>query len=87
MEQKLAGSTAVHWEILRSLHAAGEVENMDLRDLIDLAKIGGFVTVVVDHQHLSDLVAAYMQMDTQERLVVVRGAETQVSIDNRLQAI
>lgn len=87
MEQKLAGSTAVHWEILSSLHAAGEVENMDLRDLIDLAKIGGFVTVVVDHQRLSELVAAYMQMDTQERLVVVRGAETQVSIDNRLQAI
>lgn len=80
MEQKLAGSTAVHWEILRSLHDAGEVENMELRDLIDLAKIGGFVTVVVDHQRLSELLAELRQMDKQERLAVVRKMELEEMI-------
>lgn len=76
MEEKLVASTAIHWEILRSLHDAGDLEDMELRDLIDLAKLGGFVTIYFDHQRMSELAAELGQMDKQDRLALVRKTES-----------
>ena len=63
-------------EILRCLHAAGELPDATWRDLVDLAKIGGFVQVVIDRERLSGLAAELGQMDKQERLALVRKTET-----------
>lgn len=77
MEQKIAASTVLNMEILRGLQAAGLLENVETRYLIDLAKIGGFATVCVDNEQLINKLERLRQMDQGERLTAVLSTEIQ----------
>lgn len=77
MEQKIAASAVVNMVILRGLQVAGLMENMETRDLIDLAKIGSFATVCIDHEQLKDQFERLRQMREGERRTVVLNTEIQ----------
>lgn len=78
MELKIAANAAVNLEVLRGLHAAEKLGNVPIRELIDLAKVGGFATVLVDQERLINELKSLRQMGQEEHLTAMIKSEIQV---------
>ena len=61
--EKISASTAINLEVLR--------------DLIDLAKLGGFAAVVIDNDLLANQIERLGKMTNPERITLLRKVEMQ----------
>lgn len=73
MELEIAASTILNMEILRGLQVASLLENVEIRYLIDLVKIGGFAT----NEQLINQLERLRQRDQGGPLTAVLNTEIQ----------
>lgn len=75
--EKISASTAINLEVLRDLMTTGHLDTLTVRDLIDLAKLGGFAAVVIDNDLLANQIERLGKMTNPERIALLRKAEIQ----------
>lgn len=60
--------------ILKSLKSSGLI-NVDQKDIFDLARIGGFLTVSIDTYKLENMIVKLNKMDSRERSEIGKNYE------------
>ena len=74
MQQEIKASVAINFEILKCLQANGLLE-ADIRELIDLAKIGDFAKVHIDYKKLIHQLKLLKEMEYIDRRLHVKNME------------